>query len=344
VLFYNRPLPFLHTIKGMGMKSYKFLLLAPILLVSCQSSPGKNKAPLEITDITNYFQKLPKETQKKATENGWTYFSYAFSFENFQTKLLNEFPSLGFFGKQATLIGRTPLDLRPMNNVETNPIALMLSIDLEMEILSRFHSNTQASPHCLEDFWSEWGLYIPRAHASNPYTFGRTPTQSENKLTSEAGVPLNERSKRLAIYLRQSLALSAETPLTLLSFEDPIRAQFAVNNAEVYEIFSSPLECKTLQDKKQLIPFLGKMKCLQKQSATWITVAAKESTVVSDNWVSEVKQRCQRWVRPISDQLRRNNFSVKDSPLSKSWSLYPRLNNFIKSEADRYEASFRQIL
>lgn len=328
----------------MSVNSYKFPLLALLVLVSCQSISGKKEMKLEVQDIVTYFQKLPPETQKKAMENGWTYFSYAFSFEDFQKRLLSEYPSLGFFGSRSALLGRTPLDLRPLNKSEVNPIALMLAIDLEMEILSRFHSNTQASPHCLEDFWSEWGLPLPRSQASSPYLLGREPTQSTPKINSDAAVPLNERSKRLAIYLKQSLALAAETPLTLVAFEDPIRAQFAVNNAEVYEIFSSPIECKTLGEKKHLIPSLGKMKCLQKQSAAWITVAAKESTVVSDNWVSEVKQRCQRWVRPLSDQLRKENLSIKGSPLSKAWSLYPRLNNFVKSEADRYEASFRQAL
>ncbi|MEZ4815122.1 MAG: hypothetical protein R3A80_07965 [Bdellovibrionota bacterium] len=155
---------------------------------------------------------------------------------------------------------------------------------------------------------------------------------------------LNERSKRLALYLRQSLGLPANTPLTLLSFEDPIRAQFAVNNSEVFEIFSSPVDCKSFQEKQYLIPNLGKMKCMQKQSSAWVSVAAKESTVVSDNWVSEVKQRCQRWVRPISDQFRKENIDLKKSPLGKAWSLYPRLKNFTLSEANRYEASFREVL
>src|SRR5688572_21381239 len=105
----------------MGMKSYKFPLLALILLVACQSTPGKKEINLEVGDIVTYFQKLPPETQKKATENGWTYFSYAFSFENFQKKLLNEYPSLSFFGTRSALLGRTPLDLRPLNKSEANP-------------------------------------------------------------------------------------------------------------------------------------------------------------------------------------------------------------------------------
>ncbi len=327
----------------MRANSFKFPTLALVLLGACQTLSGPKVQAPEVADIVQNFQSLPKETQKIALENGWTYFSYAFNFTNFQSKLLAEFPSLSVLGTKATLLGRTPLDLRPMNKNESNPAALLLAIDLEMEILSRFHSNTQNSPRCLEDFWSEWSLPIPRSQASRLNTFERTPTQSA-KVDAAQGVTLNERSQRLALYLKQSLALSSDTKVTLLSFEDPIRAQFAVNNGEVYEIFSTPIECKALQNKQFIIPHLGKMKCLQKQSAAWITVASKESTVVSDNWVSEVKQRCQRWVRPLSEQIRRDNLNIKGTPLSKAWSLYPRLRNFILKEADRYEASFRQIL
>lgn len=318
--------------------------LALTLLLSCQSTPTKKIAPIEYVDILEDFQKLPKATQTTALENGWIYFTYAFQYSKFQQKLLKEFPSLNVFPSKPALLGKTPLDLRLLYKTDINPLALLLAIDLEMEILSRFHTNTQTSPKCLEDFWSEWGLPLPRTHISSKMDYTPRNLSQSSTLESVKEVPLNEKSKRLSIYLLQSLGMSPDTKIKLLSFEEPIRAQFLVNDNESYEIFSSPIECKALQEKKFLIPLLGKMKCLQKQSATWITVSAKESTVVSDNWVSEVKQRCQKWERPISDQLNKEQLQIKNTPLSKAWSLYPRLRNFVLSEADRYEASFRKAL
>ena len=326
------------------MKQFQTLTLCVLaFLVGCQSTTSnKKEIPLEVSDILTRFQKLPKETQKKALENGWVYFTYAFDYASFHQRMIKEFPSLAAFGSQPALLGRTPLDLRFLNQATINPATLLLAMDLEMEILSRFHSSQHASPKCLEDFWTEWGLPLPRSQASSYLEPARAPTQSNIESTSD--VPLNERSRRLSLYLKQSLGLAADAKLKLISYEDPIRAQFLVNENEVYEIFSAPIDCKSLIDKKFLVPSLGKMKCLQKQSAAWVTVPAKESTVVSDNWASEVKQRCYKWGRPLSDQVKKDNVNIKTSPLAKAWSLYPRLQNFVASEADRYEQSFRKAL
>ncbi len=301
---------------------------------------------MEVSDIVENFQKLPQETQKTALENGWAYFSYAFNFPAFQQRVLKEFPSLAVFDAKPSLLGRTPLDLRLLTNTDANPVALLLAIDLEMEMLSRFHSNTQNSPRCLETFWTDIGLTIPRSQASvYAPPLARLPAQNEGNVESPKGLPLNERSRRLSLYLKQSLGLAKESNIKLVHFEDPIRAQFILGENEAFEIFASPIDCKVLAEKKHLIPQLGKMKCLQKQSAAWITVPAKESTVVSDDWVSEVKTRCQKWSGPLADDLKKGNSAqLKNSPIPKSWSLYPRLRNFVMSEADRYGASFRQSL
>jgi hypothetical protein len=330
----------------------RYSLFLFTFLISCQSTEKiahkKREIPLEVNDILSNFNSMPKAIQKKALENSWVYFTYAFQFAKFQQDLLKEFPSLNVFGIKPALIGRTPLDLRLLNKVDANPIALLLAIDLEMELLSRFHSNQQTAPKCLEDFWIEWNLPLPRTQLSNTQVSTPRNLSKTNPIEASATTALNESSSRLALYLKQSLALPPETPLKLIGFEDAVRAQFSVQenatDAETYEIFSAPIDCKALQEKKFAIPLLGKMRCLQKQSATWITVSSKESTVLSDNWGSEVKQRCQKWERPLSDMLKKDSAQIRSSALSRSWSLYPRIRNFINTEASRYELSFRQAL
>jgi hypothetical protein len=171
--------------------------LALTLFISCQSTPTKKIAPGEFVDILEDFQKLPKATQTSALENGWIYFTYAFQYPKFQQKLLIEFPSLNVFASKPALLGKTPLDLRLLNKTDINPIALLMAIDLEMEILSRFHTNTQISPKCLEDFWSEWGLPLPRTHVSAKMDYSLRNLTQSSTLESVKEVPLNEKSKCL---------------------------------------------------------------------------------------------------------------------------------------------------
>jgi hypothetical protein len=315
------------------------------LLVGCKStsSPKKN---LEINDITSIFQAMPKALQQRTTENGWVFFSNVFVLENFHQRLSKEFPVINSLENKKLLVGKGPLDLRLLREAQGNALSLLLAIDLEMEILSRFHSNPQSSPRCLENFWSEWGLPLPRASAS-PYeaSVERIPSQKQN-LSSSDDIPLNEKTRRIALHLRQSLQLTPTAPLKLLHFEDPDKAQFLVNNTDSYEIFAAPISCKEMAAKNHLSPAQGKLTCLQKQSATWMSMPSKDSTVLSDDWVTEVRQRCLKWVRPLSDDLRKSGFDekLKESPIRQSWSLYPRLRAWVVQEADRYEAAFRSAI
>ncbi|MEZ4815123.1 MAG: hypothetical protein R3A80_07970 [Bdellovibrionota bacterium] len=87
----------------MLLKTFKFQFLALILMASCQSLKSPKTSHLEISDIIKNFEALPKETQKTALENGWTYFTYVFSYPEFQNRVLSEFPSLNITGKKQAL-------------------------------------------------------------------------------------------------------------------------------------------------------------------------------------------------------------------------------------------------
>lgn len=316
---------------------------------SCQhTTPGKSP-PLEIDALVESFRKLPKQTQLEGLQNTWTFFTTSFNFSEFQNSFLQTFPSFGILEKADVLTGNTALDLRPLRLEKANPIALLLSIDLEMELLSRFHSQTFAAPRCLETFWTDWNLKIPSTARAELAESNATQSPLEKTLenpiqTSDAReIPMNENATRLGIYLKQALGLDKATHLKVLSNSGERRAKFKIPSGDVYEIFSSPVECKAYKEKKYVVPTVGKIKCLQKQSATWMTVLAKESTMLEGNWALETKKRCARWTKPLND-ITKLDFEQKmrNSPLASSWSLYPRLRSWVIRQADRYEAAFQK--
>jgi hypothetical protein len=321
------------------------------LLLSCQSKP---KEPvLEFGDLTSRFQRLDKEAQKQALENNWAFFSNTFRFEDFEKKFLEEFPSLNTFPTKPVLSGKTFLDFAFTNKKEANPALLLLAIDLEMELLARFHSNDGAnSPRCLESFWSEWGFPIPLISRGNFTNIDLTESLQEKKGSSVSETSpinpakaLNENEEKMASYLKLSLGLDKKTEVTALSSVGLTRGKFKLKTGEVYELFLSPINCKALVAKESLLPLAGKLTCLQKQSSTWVSFQTQETTLLENQWLLESQKRCQRWIRPLSDILHKeNNETIQKAALSKSWSLYPRLRARIIREADRFESAFRKSL
>lgn len=326
-----------------------------IFLVSCQS---KLKEPvLEFGDLTKRFQSLDKETQQKALENKWAFFRNTFSFHDFETKMLEEFPSLNVFPSQSILSGKTLLDLALNSKTSANPALLLLAIDLEMELLARFHSNDGVnSPRCLESLWSEWGFPVPavtRGPFFNPNLAldsgetlnQKTSTQSSPNSVAAPPQTLSENESRMALLLNISLGLDKKNDLTLISSEGIKSAKFKLKTGEIYEIFSAPLSCKEIASKETLMPLIGKLTCLQKGSSAWVSFLSQENSFLNDQWFFETQKACQRWIRPLSDILHKtNNEKIQKSPLSKSWSLYPRLRARILREADRFESAFRKSL
>ena len=330
----------------------KFFILIFFTFLSCQSSKPKEPV-LEFGDLTNRFQGLDKKTQEKALENKWAFFRKTFSFEDFETKLLQEFPSLNTFPSQSVLSGQTFLDLTLNSKKAANPALLLLAIDLEMEVLARFHSSDGInSPRCLEAFWSEWGFPVPLVSrgpllkADLLSELGEKKS-SQSSLNTLKSVPqlLSENENKMALYLKTSLGLDKKTDLTLIYSEGIESAKFKLMTGEVYEIFSSPISCKEIASKNSLMPLIGKLTCLQKSSSTWVSFPSKENVFLNDQWFFETQKACQRWIRPLSDILHKSNYEeIQKSALSKSWSLYPRLRTRILREADRFEAAFRKSL
>ncbi|MEI7440595.1 MAG: hypothetical protein WCK43_03065, partial [bacterium] len=283
------------------------------LLVSCQSKP---KEPvLEFRDLTSRFESLDKETQKQALENNWAFFSNTFRFEDFEKKLLEEFPSLNTFPPQPVLSGKTFLDFSFTNKKDANPALLLLAIDLEMELLARFHSNDGVnSPRCLESFWSEWGFPVPPVSRGTFTNIDLAENLQEKKVSnmtesssSTPAKPLNENEERMASYLKLSLGLDKKTDVTSLSSEGLKHGKFKLKTGEVYEIFSSPINCKALVAKESIVPLVGKLTCLQKQSSTWVSFPTQENTLLEDQWALGSQKRCQRWIRPLSDTLHKGH-------------------------------------
>jgi hypothetical protein len=149
----------------------------------------------------------------------------------------------------------------------------------------------------------------------------------------------------MALFLKISLGLDKKTDLLLLDDEDLKSAKFKLKNGDVYEIFSAPISCKEIASKERLMPLIGKLTCLQKNSSTWISFHSQESPFLNDQWFLESQKTCLRWIRPLSDTLHKNHHTeIQKSPIEKSWSLYPRLRGRILREADRFEAAFRKSL
>ena len=338
--------------KKLPLQAYRLsTLIILFFLISCQSKP---KEPvLEFRDLTSRFEELDKETQKQALENNWAFFSNTFRFEDFEKKLLEEFPSLNTFPAQPVLSGKTFLDFSFTNKKDANPALLLLAIDLEMELLARFHSNDGVnSPRCLESFWSEWGFPVPPVSRGTFTNIELAESLQEKKASSVdekspaiPSKPLNENEEKMASYLKLSVGLDKKTEVTPLSSEGLKRGKFKLKTGEVYEIFASPINCKAHVAKESLIPLVGKLTCLQKQSSTWVSFLTQENTLLENQWALESQKRCQRWIRPLSDTLHKeHNEAIQKAALSKSWSLYPRLRARIIREADRFESAFRKSL
>ena len=326
------------------MKSFSALLICFFTLLSCQHKL-KTEAPF-VDDIVEKYLSLPQNLQKSAFENEWHFFTYTYDQKVFNDRLLKEFPSLSIFGNFSMAHGKHPLDIRPYSTSDINPMTLIASLELETELLSRFHS-ANSSPQCIQNFWSQLRLPLNK---TNTATFMPPRTISQvGKVEGTSVLPLDDNAKRLALFLRMSLGLAAETPLELVKHDFIDSAQFRVthnSSTELYDIFKSEISCQNLKDKKFLLPVLGKLKCLQKQSSTWISVPAREADELSAVWDTESKERCERWTKTIIDELFKNKKiqEIQKSSLSKSWSLYPRLKKWIQDEASRYQNAFRNAL
>ena len=332
---------------SIGKLTCLFFFLA---LTKCQhSSTEKKKAVLEFSQINEHFKSLSSRDQKNALQNSWTFFSAVFQFDEFQDDLLKAFPSLNVFGQVPVVIGNTPLDMRALQIKQANPVAILLAIDLEIRELSRFH-NQNADFECLELFWRNNNLPTPSHSFSNSNRSANASSSSNNLGLQSVDVadhplppaiPRDENINQLALLLRQSLKLPPNSELKPLVRQSSSQVQFKIPSGEIFEIFAVPLTCPAFKEKKYLLPAAGTLRCLQKQSSTWMTVLASESTVLDDKWVPEARQRCERWNKPLSTKSGEFATALKNSVLPAAWSLYPRLQIFIEQQADRYERAFQ---
>lgn len=323
------------------------------LLSSCQTT--FKEPALDFEDLTNRFQKLDQDAQQKALQNKWNFYSSVFSFEDFEKKIIEEFPSLNVFPAQNTLSGKTFLNLALPSQRKSNPALILLAIDLEMELLSRYHSlEGTKSPRCLETFWSEWGLPLPLVSRS-PYLYQNIEWEEKNPEVKQGSLDsaqvkkstkaLNENEKKMSAYLKGALNLDKNAEIELLTSDDLKSAQFKLQTGEIYEIFSSPVTCKEIVSKEILLPLIGKLTCLQKKNSTWIVFLSQETPYLKDQWIWESQKTCQRWARPLSDLLhKKHKDEIVKSPLYKAWSLYPRLRTRIMREANRFESAYRNSL
>ena len=337
-------------------KTFSFFVLF-IFLFSCQSIP---KEPvLEFSDLTNRFQSFDKEAQKEALENNWSFFKKTFNYEDFEKTWIQEFPSLQSFDSQTVLSGKTFLDFSLNSKKSLNPVLLLLAIDLEMELLARFHSSGGAnSPRCLETFWSEWKLPIPLVNRgpliilsdetpkkASSNTNKEPNTEADINTSKKLSKKLSEEEMKLADYLKTSLALDKKTELTPLSIEGIKHALFKLPSGDIYEIFQSPITCKEIASKEAIIPLLGKITCLQKTSGAWVSFPSEESSLLENQWSLESQKTCLKWIKPLTENLRKTmNKEIEKSGISRSWSLYPRLRSRMLREADRFESAFRKSL
>lgn len=338
--------------KNFFLYLFKISILC-VFFCSCQST--LKEPALEFEDLTNRFQKLDPQIQQNALQNKWNFFTNTFSFDDFEKKMLEEFPSLNAFPVQHILSGKTFLNLALNTKRSSHPAVILLAIDLEMELLARYHSSEGArSPRCLEAFWSEWALPIPYV-SRGPYikqdidweekTLDPKPALSNSSTPKALSKPLTENETKMSSYLKSVLNLDKNLDLEVLTSDELKSAQFKLKTGEVYQIFSSPLSCKDIASKDALLPLIGKLTCLQKKSSTWVVFLSQENPYLNDKWSLESQRACQRWIRPLSDILhKKHREEIQKSPLYKSWSLYPRLRERIIREADRFEAAYRNSL